>query len=133
LLVPQEPISFNSYIVPKGLQPGEKALPEDDTASSQPSLPPLNEAAFTSIQEMGFPANRAEKALRITGNESAEIALQWLFEHMDDPDIDVPFGGTSSFGGDFSIHDEKMENLMNMGFTETMSRKALQETVIQSP
>ena len=55
------------------------------------SLPPLNEAASAQLQEMGFSAVRAEKALRVTGNDNAEVAMQWLFEHMDDPDIDVPY------------------------------------------
>jgi len=130
LVVPQEPMAFDSYIVPRGVQPRETALPEDDTSTSSAlSLPPLNEAAFAQIQEMGFPAVRVEKALRMTGNESADAAMQWLFQHMDDPDIDIPYAGTSSSSGEFSIDDEKMENLMTMGFTESQARKALQETV----
>ena len=87
MLVPETPISFDRYIVPRGLQPGENPLPDDALSSG----PPLNEAASAQLQEMGFSAVRAEKALRMTGNDNAEVAMQWLFEHMDDPDIDVPY------------------------------------------
>lgn len=128
LVVPETPISFNRYIVPRGLQPGENPLPEDDN-SSVSALPPLNESASMQLQEMGFSAVRAEKALRVTGNENAEIAMQWLFEHMDDPDIDVPFNPAPQ-GGSVSVVDpENVNNLMGMGFDESRAKKALHETV----
>ena len=79
---------------------------------------------------MGFSAVRAEKALRMTGNENAEIAMQWLFEHMDDPDIDVPLAPASQQGTSSVVVDtENVTNLMGMGFDEIMAKKALQETV----
>lgn len=42
------------------------------------------------VDEMGFPSIRAEKALIFTGNKSIERAVEWCFEHADDPDIDEP-------------------------------------------
>ena len=33
---------------------------------------------------MGFPEIRCKKALIATGNNGAETAMNWLFEHMDD-------------------------------------------------
>lgn len=42
------------------------------------------------VDEMGFPKVRAEKALILTGNKSVAQALDWCFEHADDPDIDEP-------------------------------------------
>lgn len=127
LVVPEKPISFDGYLVPRGLQPGENPLPEDE--SPAPTLPPLNDTAYRQLQEMGFPANRAEKALRTTGSDSPEVAMQWLFEHMDDPDIDVPFE-ISSAGGQVVVDPESVTNLMGMGFDEHLARKALQETVV---
>lgn len=127
LIVPQEPISFDQYVVRRGLQPGENPLPEsDDSLAAGTSLPVLNEASSLQLQEMGFSAARAEKALRLTGNDSAEDAMQWLFEHMDDPDIDVPYPPAP---GATDVDQDDMNNLMGMGFDEHMARKALQETV----
>jgi ubiquitin carboxyl-terminal hydrolase 5/13 len=128
LLVPETPISFDQYIVSRGLQPGENPLP-DDASTGGESLPPLNEAASAQLQEMGFSAVRAEKALRLTGNDSAEVAMQWLFEHMDDPDVDVPYNPDPTTTEAIDVDPENMNNLMGMGFDEHMARKALQETV----
>ncbi|KAL3874132.1 hypothetical protein ACJMK2_037185 [Sinanodonta woodiana] len=41
--------------------------------------------------EMGFSQNRAAKALHKTGYKSVQVAMDWLFAHDDDPDIDEPF------------------------------------------
>lgn len=35
--------------------------------------------------------NRAEKALAVSGNRGIEAAMEWLFAHAEDPDIDEPF------------------------------------------
>lgn len=43
------------------------------------------------LMEMGFPQNRAEKALAKTNYRGIEQALDWLSNHLDDPDIDEPF------------------------------------------
>jgi ubiquitin carboxyl-terminal hydrolase 5/13 len=123
LVVPDTPISFDRYLVPRGIQPGENALPEEETKET---LPPLNEEAYGQLQEMGFPANRAEKALRVTGNGNADVAMQWLFDHMEDPDIDLPYTSSSTA----PIDSENVQNLMGMGFEEHMAKKALQETVL---
>jgi len=40
--------------------------------------------------EMGFPELRAEKALYCTENASLEAAIEWLTQHAEDADIDLP-------------------------------------------
>lgn len=37
------------------------------------------------IASMGFTENSAKRALSATKNSGAEGALNWIFEHMDDP------------------------------------------------
>ena len=34
---------------------------------------------------MGFPEIRCQKALLATGNEDPQAAMEWLFQHMEDP------------------------------------------------
>jgi len=41
------------------------------------------------LKEMGFPESRCVKALQVVNNSSVEAAMNWIFEHMDDPDIDT--------------------------------------------
>lgn len=37
------------------------------------------------LSGMGFPENRCKRALIATGHHGAEVAMNWLFEHMEDP------------------------------------------------
>eukprot|EP00126_Sphaerothecum_destruens_P015315 Sdes_comp9267_c0_seq1m750 len=74
------------------------------------------------LLDMGFPRNRAVKALLVTGNESVQIAMDWIFAHMDDVDIDQPYceaenngrgkesAGNSSANADLVLDSAKSTN-----------------------
>jgi PTH2 family peptidyl-tRNA hydrolase len=50
----------------------------------------VNPIFLDNLMEMGFPENRAKKALILTGNVSIEMAMNWLLEHIDDTEVDNP-------------------------------------------
>ena len=82
------------------------------------------------LEGMGFPTIRCQKALLATGNNNAEVAMEWLFEHMEDPDIDDPIP-TPSAGAAAGPEpsEEQIGMLSDMGFTSLQAKKALRETV----
>ncbi|PPR03548.1 hypothetical protein CVT24_007596 [Panaeolus cyanescens] len=119
-----------AQIAKGGLQPGEVALPEGDAAQG-PAQHQFNESALEALQAMGFPLVRCQKALLATGNGSdAEAAMEWLFGHMEDPDIDDPIpppGGAGASSANEPSADQ-IAMLADMGFTSAQAKKALQET-----
>ena len=83
------------------MQPDETALPEDKegafamrlrrvrlsnvTFADGSGLPEFNAEAMAQLEAMGFPTVRCQKALLATGNSDANAAMEWLFQHMEDP------------------------------------------------
>ena len=133
VIVDDEPFSFDAY-KSSGLQDGEEVLPENADAGGAGGTPKWvpNEAALSLLEAMGFPRIRCEKALYATGNSDPDAASNWLFAHMEDPDIDDPvdFNPNSGSGGGAptAIDPEKIENLCAMGFNIPQARQALKET-----
>jgi ubiquitin carboxyl-terminal hydrolase 5/13 len=66
----------------KGHQENEELLPETSSAASEPTF---DQGALDQLLAMGFPENRCKRAMMNTGNSGAEAAMNWLFEHMEDP------------------------------------------------
>lgn len=50
----------------------------------------INTNALEILVAMGLPRNRSIRALYAVGGLSIDRALDWLYEHMDDTDIDDP-------------------------------------------
>ena len=130
VVVYDEPFDLDAYMS-TGLQEYEELLPEAaKTNTTRVSFTP-NEMAISQLEGMGFPRVRCEKALHATGNTDADTAMNWLFAHMEDPDIDEPLdlGSTSSGPGPAAgVSQESIETLGAMGISVPQARKALKET-----
>lgn len=120
--IPEGGFSLDQYLA-TGLQPGEELLPADDI--SQAESPKATEAEVEQLMAMGFPRVRAEKALLIT-NAGPEVAMDWLFAHMEDIDIDEPYvpSQKSSSKADKSADSGIVSALMDMGFPQVRCQKA---------
>ncbi|ORX99167.1 ubiquitinyl hydrolase [Basidiobolus meristosporus CBS 931.73] len=123
VVVNQEETSLDGY-KSLGQQPNEELLPEVSEAASAPEVDPN---ALDQLLSMGFPEVRCRKALINTGNNGAEIAMNWLFEHMEDPDIDTPLE-TAAATDTSESSDADIQMLTEMGFTPAQAKKALKET-----
>ncbi|XP_078175916.1 uncharacterized protein LOC144569439 [Carex rostrata] len=72
--------------------------------------PEVDRRLLRELELMGFPINRATRALYSTGSCSLEAALDWVIEHENDSDIDqillVPFNIKIEDGNQFSLPEE---------------------------
>ncbi|CAA0819863.1 ubiquitin-associated (UBA)/TS-N domain-containing protein [Striga hermonthica] len=50
--------------------------------------PEVSQQLLAELEDMGFPKERAVRALHFSGNSSLEDAANWIVEHENDPDID---------------------------------------------
>lgn len=115
-------ISLDSYL---SLGPqADEDIAEDDDAEGEAFVP--NAEAVATLEAMGFPQVRIEKALHATGNNDAEAAMNWLLEHMDDADIDVPLQAQSAASAQ-SVSNEQVEMLTAMGFAPQAAQIALKK------
>ena len=128
VIVDDLPFAFDAY-KGNGVQSGEVELPEDaDVGSASNKFVP-NADALALLEGMGVSRVRCERALHATGNADVEAASNWLFQHMDDPDIDTPVnvGGKAGNSG-ATVDPEKIKSLGDMGFNAPEARQALKQT-----
>eukprot|EP00958_Prasinococcus_capsulatus_P005488 scaffold527_cov368-Prasinococcus_capsulatus_cf.AAC.56 len=115
-----------------GLQGDEEMLPEEEEAplDSQPTPPAVaDEAIVAQLVNMGFAQSRCEKATIMVNNGGVEQAMNWLLEHMEDPDIDEPLvNAASNTSTQNPASEEHIEMLGAMGFDRTAATKALAAT-----
>ncbi|KAK9803636.1 hypothetical protein WJX72_007545 [[Myrmecia] bisecta] len=52
--------------------------------------PPVDVGLRQQLEDMGFSANRATRALHFTGTDNVEQAVNWIMEHENDKDLDEP-------------------------------------------
>lgn len=129
-----------------GLQPHEQVLPDrtrDGTGSSDSSGPSSLQlfdsaahAKINSLADMGFTVEACKRAVHQTGNGELEVALNWLFEHQGDPDLNDPFtldagqsSGAESGGPEFVPNSEGLQAITAMGLPYAVAVRGLKETV----
>ncbi|KAL3639889.1 ubiquitin-specific protease ubp14 [Castilleja foliolosa] len=105
----------------KGLQPWEELLPE---SAAEDAGINANEDIVQQLVSMGFEYNPCRKAAINTSNAGLEEAMNWLLNHMNDPDIDEPIAKAQKIVP--FIDPAKVETLISFGFEEEVARKALQ-------
>eukprot|EP00128_Syssomonas_multiformis_P018987 Colp12_sorted_trinity150504_noHs@9584 len=107
---------------------GEQLMTEEEEpAAAAASEPTFNAEALDSLMAMGVPEIRCKRALLATGNSSADAAINWVFEHSDDPDIDDPLPTSGAKAGP-TADPASVAMLADMGFTSMHAERALKET-----
>lgn len=126
ILLPEQ-IDLSSFAAPKFEENETKLEKKEESSSGTEFLP--NEEAFAQLLSMGFPDVRCIKGLYNTGNKNAEDAMNWIFAHMDDADIDAPFNPAETAQNNTADSrqpdSEAIDNLVAMGFTSQLAKKAL--------
>jgi len=72
---------------------------------------------------MGFEKKLCEKAVFKTNNTSFDAAMEWIFAHQNDSDINEPI-----FKEKITCKEEDIQSLSEMGFTRDESILALSKT-----
>ena len=123
-----------------GLQPGEQLLPEtghnnDGSAVSSVRSFEFDSSLLAQLCEMGFPLDGCKRALYHTNNGDIETTMNWIMEHMSDPDFAQPFnldtGASTTRNESFTADPESLATIMSMGFTQEQALRALKATVCQ--
>lgn len=125
VVVDDKPLDFGPYLAVEH-DPNEEFLPE---VSENVTFVP-NPGVLDQLLNMGFPAARCEKALHATGNSDPEAAMNWLFAHMEDPDIDEPLvlDQSTCVSKDAEQDEGKIMQLGEMGIEAARARRALAAT-----
>lgn len=112
-------ITLNGYVTTHAVD--EVVLPDDDKAAAGSEFTPHNDVLLQ-LMEMGFSENACTKALYHTGNPSeGDVAVQWLFEHVEDSDLNEALVVTEK-GGDY---ESQAQEMTQMGLSYAVCLKAL--------
>ena len=106
---------------------------EDEDDEDPHDLQWDNAEALQQLIDMGFPENRARKALQINRGH-AQLGMEWLLEHEGDEDIDEPLSAEdlrillseARQVGRQPSDEAAVQRLMEMGFSEDDIVEALE-------
>ncbi|QLL32171.1 hypothetical protein HG536_0C03390 [Torulaspora globosa] len=109
----------------RGFDPETEVMLRDTDEDRTDEFVP-NPTCVSQLVEMGFTPNAIAKALHASGNVETEPAMNWLFEHMDDPDLDVPLTLSKKAAHvPNQVDQESLDNMTAMGLDPKLCRKAL--------
>ena len=98
----------------------ELIIKEGDSVEFKPN----EELVSQLIEFSGFSRNGCIRALKQTNNDSnLEVALNWMFEHLEDANFNDPLEKDTSAG--ININPESLIAMQNMGLPEKLCKKGL--------
>ncbi|XP_047138707.1 ubiquitin carboxyl-terminal hydrolase 5 isoform X1 [Hydra vulgaris] len=106
-----------------GLQPGEELLPSEELSAPGPTA---NEEYVSQLMNMGFSFEVCKKAVILSNNQGIEAAMNWIFEHSEDPDFESPIV-QPSFSQPSSLDPSAIDLIVSMGFGKELAILALQK------
>ena len=71
-------------------EPGSNVVPLETTIETTQPSPSIDETALNQMMEMGCSINGSKRALLAVGGSDVEAAMNWVFEHSDDPEFNDP-------------------------------------------
>lgn len=124
--------------------PAASAAPSASSATTNTEAFVVDEGLVSTLVSMGFSENGCRRAAIATRNADPDTAMNWVFEHMEDPDFnDAPVmpsaepaagAATSAAGGAgtgpvvAAADPEAVAMLTSMGYTQEQVAAALQAT-----
>lgn len=89
--VVRERLEFRKILAPpapgKAAELGPPIEPDLEMGEGDNAVP-IHRESLNLLTEMGFSVNASRKALRNVGGSDTEAAMDWIFEHSNDPDLD---------------------------------------------
>lgn len=129
VLIPED-LDLTSFTA-QGKSSGEIEIKEEEKSSSDSEETfQFDEGLVVELISMGFSENGCRRAAFATKNANTEAALNWILEHMEDPDFNEPFDPTAnskkaSKSTTNSIDEEFVTLMSNMGFSYDQCKAAL--------
>eukprot|EP01006_Ploeotia_vitrea_P016431 TRINITY_DN47089_c0_g1_i1.p1 TRINITY_DN47089_c0_g1~~TRINITY_DN47089_c0_g1_i1.p1 ORF type:complete len:879 (-),score=519.81 TRINITY_DN47089_c0_g1_i1:96-2732(-) len=117
----------------KGKQADEEELPEaeDKAGSAAAAQVTADPTIVAQLMSMGFSENGCKRACIATNNVNADVAMNWVFAHMEDPDFNDPpeaASAASSSAASAGVDEASVASLVSMGFESKHAVKALKAT-----